>query len=87
MERHKAPYITQALALAWAQQPVDVQPSTWARRFSVVRDFARYRSAADRRTQIPAPGNGPSAMADDDARKSKGFAAVSAEAGPPISLL
>ncbi|MFP3559399.1 tyrosine-type recombinase/integrase [Paraburkholderia sp. SIMBA_049] len=56
MERHNAPYITQALALAWAQQPADVQPATWARRLGVVRDFARYRSAADRRTQIPAPG-------------------------------
>lgn len=56
MERHNAPYVTQALALAWAQQPVDVQPSTWARRLSIVRDFARYRSAADSRTQVPAPG-------------------------------
>jgi integrase len=56
MERHNAPYITQALALAWAQQPVDVQASTWARRLSVVRDFARYRSADDPRTQIPALG-------------------------------
>ena len=26
MERHNAPYITQALALAWAQKPADVQP-------------------------------------------------------------
>ena len=56
MEQHRAPYITQALALAWAQQPVNVQPSHWARRLSFVRGFARYRRASDSRTQIPAPG-------------------------------
>jgi site-specific recombinase XerD len=56
MEQHKAPYITQALALAWAQQSIDVQPATSARRLSVVREFARYRSGTDCRTQVPAPG-------------------------------
>lgn len=29
MEQHHAPYITQALALAWAQQPTNVQPAYW----------------------------------------------------------
>jgi integrase len=56
MKRHHASSITQALALAWAQQPTNVQPAHWARRLSVVRGFARHRSATDARTQIPAAG-------------------------------
>jgi len=56
MEQHHAPYITQALALAWAQQPVNVQPAHWAQRLSFVREFARHRLASDPRTQVPAPG-------------------------------
>jgi integrase/recombinase XerD len=56
MEQHRASYITQALALAWAQQPSHVQPAHWAKRLSFVRGFAKYRSATDSRTQIPAPG-------------------------------
>jgi integrase/recombinase XerD len=56
MEQQRAPYITQALALAWAQQPADAQPSHWAQRLSFVRGFARYRSSSDPRTQIPLPG-------------------------------
>ena len=56
MEQHEALYITTKLALAWAQQPSHVQPAEWAQRLSVVRTFARYRSAADPRTQIPPAG-------------------------------
>lgn len=56
MQARRAGYITQALALAWAQQPKTVQPAEWARRLSFVRGFARYRSASDSRTQIPPPG-------------------------------
>jgi integrase/recombinase XerD len=56
MEQQRAPYITQALALAWAQQPINVQPAHWARRLSAVRGFARHRSATDARTQIPHQG-------------------------------
>jgi integrase len=56
MEQHRASYITNALALAWAQQPANVQPAYWARRLSFVRGFARYRSATDPRTQIPPQG-------------------------------
>ncbi len=56
MELHKAPYITPALALSWAQQPVNVQPSTWAQRLSYVRVFARYHISSDPRTQIPPSG-------------------------------
>jgi integrase/recombinase XerD len=56
MEQHRAPYITVALALDWAQRPRKVQPSQWAQRLSFVRIFARHRSATDPRTQIPPPG-------------------------------
>ena len=56
MEQHRASYITQSLALAWAKQPPDVQPCEWARRLSCVRSFARHRSATDPRTQIPPAG-------------------------------
>lgn len=59
MEQHRAPYITQALALAWAQRPANVQPAYWAQRLSFVRGFARYRSSSDPRTQIPSPGSLP----------------------------
>lgn len=56
LEQQGALYITEALALAWAQQPANVQPAYWARRLSFVRGFARYRSSSDPRTQIPSPG-------------------------------
>ncbi len=56
MEQHRAPYITQVLALSWAKQPTNVQPSYWAQRLSFVRGFARYRSANDIRTQVPSLG-------------------------------
>jgi integrase len=56
LEQRRMSYITQELALAWAQQPSKVQPAHWARRLSFVRGFAQYRSATDPRTQIPAPG-------------------------------
>jgi integrase/recombinase XerD len=56
MERHGSSYVTQALALDWARQPSNVQPAYWAQRLSFVRAFARYRSAIDRRTEIPAQG-------------------------------
>lgn len=53
MEHQRATTITQELALAWAQQPKNTQAARWAQRMSYVRGFARYRSAADPRTQIP----------------------------------
>jgi hypothetical protein len=55
MEQHHAPVISQALALTWAQQPRHTQPAHWAQRLSFVRGFARYRSATDPRTELPAP--------------------------------
>lgn len=56
MEQKRASYITQSLALAWAQLPANVQPAHWARRLSFIRGFALHRSATDPRTQIPAQG-------------------------------
>jgi integrase len=56
MEQQGALYITEALALTWAQQPANAQPAYWAQRLSFVRGFARYRSASDPRTQVPSPG-------------------------------
>jgi integrase/recombinase XerD len=56
MEQRRASYVNQALALAWAQQPVNAQPAYWAQRLSAVRGFARHRSATDPRTQIPHQG-------------------------------
>ncbi len=53
MERRRASFITNALALAWAKQPMNAQPASWAGRLCYVRGFARYRSASDPRTQIP----------------------------------
>jgi integrase/recombinase XerD len=56
LEQHKASYITQALVLEWAQQPLNTRPAYRAARLSFVRGFARYRSATDPRTQIPPTG-------------------------------
>lgn len=56
MQQRRAPYITQALALNWAQEPVNAQPAHWASRLGIVRGFARYRSATDPRTQVPPEG-------------------------------
>src|SRR5215831_13637814 len=40
LEQKAAPHITTALALEWATQPRDHQPSDWARRLGFVRVFA-----------------------------------------------
>jgi integrase/recombinase XerD len=56
LEQKEAPYITTALALEWAMQPVDHQPSDWAQRLGFVRVFARHWSATDPRTEIPPAG-------------------------------
>jgi len=53
LKEHHAPFITTRLALLWAKRPVDVHPSHWATRLSVVRQFARHMSAFDPRTEIP----------------------------------
>lgn len=53
LEQHDASFITTDMALKWAQQPASIQPVTWANRLTVVRGFARFRSATDPRTEIP----------------------------------
>jgi integrase/recombinase XerD len=49
-------FITTQLAVAWAQQPQDVTLAHRAHRFTMVRDFARYLSATDPRTEVPPQG-------------------------------
>src|ERR1017187_2191952 len=56
MRRRRSTFITSKLALARGQQPRNVQPAHWARRLSVVRGFAPYRSATAPRPQIPPQG-------------------------------
>jgi integrase/recombinase XerD len=56
MEQRRADRITKSLALRWAQRSRPVQPVIWAQRLGVVRDFARYLSAFDPRTEIPPAG-------------------------------
>jgi hypothetical protein len=55
-ERENAPYITADLALRWAKEPLHVQPATWASRLQMVRRFAVWLSATDRRTEVPGLG-------------------------------
>jgi integrase len=56
MHVHGQTWVTSELALKWAIQPIGGQPGTWAKRLTVVRGFAHYRSATDARTEIPEPG-------------------------------
>ncbi|WP_447732343.1 tyrosine-type recombinase/integrase [Rhodanobacter soli] len=56
MEERRAKHITARLALEWAQQSTTVQPAEWARRLGFVRGFARYLSAFDSATEVPAAG-------------------------------
>lgn len=53
MEERRGHRITSAMALTWAQRSRGVQPVIWAQRLGVVRDFARYLSAFDPRTEVP----------------------------------
>lgn len=55
LERHRAPTLTTALALAWAQQPPAGSPAWWAQRLSLVRGFATYLQALDAHTEVPPP--------------------------------
>jgi integrase/recombinase XerD len=48
--------ISTRLALQWATQPQHLQPAEWAARLSAVRGFARYWSAIDETSEIPAEG-------------------------------
>ena len=53
LERNKVQFITTALALQWATENTACHPNRWASRLSVIRCFARFRQAADPRTEIP----------------------------------
>ena len=56
MEQRRTVYVTNKLALTWAQKNSSARPAEWARRLRLVRGFALYRSATDPRTQVPAYG-------------------------------
>jgi len=53
LKRRRSPFITTALALEWATQPSDCHPGNWVNRLVVIRGFARFRHAADPRTEVP----------------------------------
>jgi integrase/recombinase XerD len=56
LEREGATHIATDLAVRWATQPSGASPAHWARRLSIVRGFARHRSAFDPRTEVPPQG-------------------------------
>jgi integrase/recombinase XerD len=53
--RRRAKFITIPLALEWSQQSKNVQHATWARKLSMVRQFARWLSVLEPRHQVPPP--------------------------------
>ena len=54
LARKKSRFITIQLALEWSQQTrPNVQRATWARKLSMVRQFARWMSVIDPRHQVP----------------------------------
>jgi integrase/recombinase XerD len=56
LEAEDASHITTDLALRWATQPAEAQPSTWTWRLGMVRRFAAWHSAMEPRTEIPSAG-------------------------------
>jgi len=55
-EERGASRVTTELALRWATRSNTCQPAYWAGRLSVVRQFAKYQSGSDPRTEIPSLG-------------------------------
>jgi integrase len=53
LECQESSRITTVLALRWAMAPQKVQRATWARRLSMVRQFATWLSAFDPQTEVP----------------------------------
>lgn len=53
LAHRKTRVITIQLALEWSQQSRDVQRATWARKLSMVRQFALWMSAIDPRHEVP----------------------------------
>jgi site-specific recombinase XerD len=66
LARKKARFITIKLALEWSQQSPHVQRATWARKLSMVRQFARWMSVIEPRHQVP-----PRRLLDVRHRRSK----------------
>ena len=52
---HKGPLTTE-LAVRWAKLPKDADPVYWAKRYNIVRGFAKYRFLFDPDTEIPPKG-------------------------------
>lgn len=52
-EAEGAEFITTDIAVRWAVQPAAVKRATHARRLGIVRGFAAWLQATDRRTQVP----------------------------------
>jgi integrase len=55
LARKRSSYITTPLALEWSQRSKNVQRATWARKLSMVRQFARWVHAIEPRHQVPPP--------------------------------
>ena len=55
-EREGAEFVTTDLALRWARRSVRAEQTMWSARLGMVRRFARYRAAADPRTEVPPDG-------------------------------
>lgn len=53
LAQERSEFITTELALRWAMKPERVQRATWARRLSMVRQFAAWFSTIDARTEVP----------------------------------
>lgn len=51
LEGERSSHITTALALRWAMEPQGVQRATWARRLSMVRQFATWLNSFDPETE------------------------------------
>jgi integrase/recombinase XerD len=54
LEKRHTTFVTTVAAIAWATQPRDAHPNWWRKRLVVVRGFAKYLQAIDRRTEVPA---------------------------------
>jgi integrase len=55
LRRRRSKFITTALALEWSKQSKHAQRATWARKLSMVRQFARWLNVLDPRHQVPPP--------------------------------
>jgi integrase len=53
LDTHGSSTITTDLAVRWAQQPPDADPSWWAKKLGSIRRFAHYYQGWDPRTEVP----------------------------------